>query len=386
MVYLVLLLVLALVLYGGIKIWDKKIFKKVNIDINIENNKVFAGDDVRVLTKIENKKLLPLPVIQIKFNLPKEIIIKNEKALEKTNIDNYIYSIVSSLLCYERLRRVDTFSTIKRGCYVISKCNIKLGDFLGYVDSQKTVYINKAIIVYPKIKKLHNFLIMPQNPQGDVSVRRWILSDPIQTIGSRKYTSSDSFNTIDWKATAKLGELYVKRFDYTSNPAIMMLLDVQTREIYWKDIDTELIEKGVEIAASLTRQSLEEKVAVGFTSNVVFENEDMDVFVEPKVTEKQENKILEALAKVSYRRTYSMDNFIAANIQWLSIDYTLVILTAYIANELKHKLNRLATKGYNIKIIMLSNDINTIGLNKNIELIKTIQTNAISDGEEVSYV
>lgn len=81
-----------------------------------------------------------------------------------------------------------------------------------------------------------------------------------------------------------------------------------------------------------------------------------------------------------------MDNFITANIQWLSIDYTLVILTAYIANELKYKLNRLVIKGYNIKIILLSDYIDTIGLNKNIELIKTIQTNDTSNGEEVSYV
>lgn len=386
MIYLALLVILAGILFGGMKIWDKIVFKKVKINIEVEENRVFAGDDVSILTKIENKKLIPLPFIEMKFGIPKEFLIKNEKNLEKTNVDNYIYRVVSSLLFFERLRRRDVFRTTKRGCYVINKCDIKLGDFLGYVDSEKSIYINKFIMVYPKIKELDHYLIMPQNPQGDVSVKRWILADPIQTIGSRKYTSRDSFNSIDWKATAKLGELYVKKYDYTSNPAIMVLLDVQTREVYWKDIDEEIIEKGIEIAGALTRQALKEKVSVGFSANCVFENETQDVFVEPKVTDKQEKKVLEALAKVTYRRTYSMDNFITAKNQSLPIDYTLIFLTAYLSNDFKYKINMLSTKGYNIKLILLSNNVNKIGLKKNIEVIKMVDANSHDDEEASAYV
>lgn len=386
MIYLVLLLILALILYGSIKLWDKRVFKKVSIDIDFEENRIFAGDDIKLLTKVENRKLMPLPLIEIKFNLPKEFIIKNEDQLEKTNIHNYVYRIVSSLLCYERLKRKDVFRISKRGCYVISKCDVKLGDFLGYSNVEKSIYINKYIIVYPKIENLDKFLIIPQNPQGDISVRRWILPDPIQIIGSRKYTSRDSFNSVDWKATAKLGELYVKKFDFTSSPAIMMLLDVQTSEVYWKDIDTEVIEKGIEIAGSITKQALNEKIAVGFTSNAVFESEKDHVFVEPKVNGKQEQKILEALAKVTYRRTYSMDNFITAKNQWLDRDYTLVILISYLSKELKVKLNTLVVKGYNLKVILLDNHVDAIGLNKNIELIKTVDTNSQIYEEEAMYV
>lgn len=386
MIYLALLLILAFILYSGMKIWNKVVFKKVNVDINIENNRVFVGEDVAILTKVENRKILPLPIIQMQFNLPKEFTIKNEKNLEKTNIDNYIYSIVSSLLCYERLRRRDVFTTTKRGCYIISKCNVTLGDFLGYSYSDKLIYINKVVIVYPKIKDLDKFLIMADNPQGEISVKRWILPDPIQTIGARKYTSRDSFNSIDWKATAKLGELYVKKYDFTSNPAIMILLDIQTTEIYWKNLDEELIEKGIEIAGSLTRQALSEKVAVGFGSNSILEGEMEEVIVEPKISDKQERKILEALAKVTYRRTYSMEKFLSVKQQCFPIDYTLVILVSYLSPELKKKLNMLTTKGYNIKIILLNNEANTIGLGKNIGIIKTVVTSSQRDEEETMYV
>lgn len=386
MIYLVIILILALILYGSARIWDKIVFKKVNINIGFENHRIFSGDDLKLLTKIENRKIMPLPLIQIEFNLPKEFIIKNEEELEKSNINNYIYRIVSSLLCYERLKRKDVFKVYKRGCYVINKCEVKLGDFLGYSSVEKSVYINKNIIVYPKIKTLDKFLIIPQNPQGDISVRRWILADPIQTIGSRKYTNRDSFNSIDWKATAKLGELHVKKFDYTSSPAIMMLLDVQTSEIYWKNIDEEIIEKGVEIASAIMKQALSEKIAVGFTSNAIFQSEDNHVFVEPKANGKQEERILEALAKVTYRRTYSMENFITVENQWLDREYTLVLLISYLSNELKLKLNQLFNKGYNVKIILLNNSVNIIGLNKKIELIKTSNPHFDIDEEEASYV
>ena len=61
---------------------------------------------------------------------------------------------------------------------------------------------------------------------GELSAQRWLLRDPVLTLGVREYTGSEPMHTISWSQTARRGELMVRAFDYTRSLNCCILLCV----------------------------------------------------------------------------------------------------------------------------------------------------------------
>jgi len=60
---------------------------------------------------------------------------------------------------------------------------------------------------------------------GDVSVRRFILPDPVLTIGTRDYTGREPLRDIHHAQSARRNRLVVRQYDYTLEPAVTVLLN-----------------------------------------------------------------------------------------------------------------------------------------------------------------
>lgn len=348
--------------------WSKIITKSMNYKVYLDKKKVFVDDNVRLFTEVLNRKIVPIPWIRLEMEIPVEFKFNNSKVQICNNLKNK-FMIMTSLLFFEKLKRYDSFKCTKRGVYKIRTAEINIGDFFGLTTSRFEIKVSNELIVYPKIKHLDEVIEVPKSLQGEISVRRWIVSDPTQIIGIRKYNNGDGFNTIHWKASAKNGELYVKKFDFTSDPSMMIFLDIQTAEMSWEGVDYDLIEKGIDIIASLMDKALKEKISVGYAANAIGVDEEKDLVTYPNNGSSQKNKILEGLAKTTYRRTYNITKFLNVKIHNLGKNCTIVLLLSYASKELIDSLNYYDKNGYNIKIILLNNCCNVSGIRKNIEII-----------------
>lgn len=366
--YIVITLVIFGIVYFISSKWNYVIQKSVYYKMYLDKRRVFVNDNVKLTTEIINRKIVPMPWIKIRAEMPIYFKFNNSKVQDYNKVKN-IFKIVTSLLCFEKLKRYDSFKCSKRGVYRIKFAEIEMGDFLGVTKAKDSIRISEELIVYPKVKKLVDLIDVPKSLQGDISVRRWIVNDTTQVVGVRKYSNGDGFNTIDWKASAKNNELYVKKFDFTSDPSVMIFLDIQTEDIHWKGLNDEFVENGIDIAASLMDQALKEKISIGYTANAVFENENEDIFIYPSNSSRQREKILDALAKTTYQRTYTIIKLINERISSLGKYCTIIMLLSFISDELIKNLNYYAQRGHNIKIILLDSRCNTIGINKDIEII-----------------
>lgn len=366
--YIVITLVIFGIVYFISSKWNYVIQKSVYYKMYLDKRRVFVNDNVKLTTEIINRKIVPMPWIKIRVEMPIYFKFNNSKVQDYNKVKN-IFKIVTSLLCFEKLKRYDSFKCSKRGVYRIKFAEIEMGDFLGATKAKDKIHISEELIVYPKVKKLVDLIDVPKSLQGYISVRRWIVNDTTQVVGVRKYSDGDGFNTIDWKASAKNNELYVKKFDFTSDPSVMIFLDIQTEDIHWKGLNDEFVENGIDIAASLMDQALKEKISIGYTANAVFENENEDIFIYPSNSSRQREKILDALAKTTYQRTYTIIKLINERISSLGKYCTIIMLLSFISDELIKNLNYYAQRGHNIKIILLDNRCNTIGINKDIEII-----------------
>lgn len=347
--------------------WDIWSIKNLQYKRYFDRSRIFEGENVTLTTEIINKKLLPLPWIQVLSSIPKEIIINNVDSNNLNNNGEKDYCITTSLFSYQRVKRKDKFYFKKRGYYTFyNNIEITIGDFLGFMPPGSIILNHpNELIVYPKVEPLEKLIISMKKPQGDISIRRWIMPDPTQIIGVREYTTSDSFNTIDWKATAKLNSFHVKKFDYNSESSLMIFLNIKTNKILWKGNNTEYIEKGVKIAASIASKAILEKIPVGFTCNSYPNG---SKFIIPRHNKVQESIILEALAKVSYHSQVPIEKLINKNTKILGNENTLVIITSIISEELQKNINYLSFSGYIIKIILLNNSVKLPRLHKNIEI------------------
>jgi uncharacterized protein (DUF58 family) len=90
------------------------------------------------------------------------------------------------------------------------------------------------------------------------------VSNPFTFSGIREYQPFDSFNKINWSATARKGEWMVNTSDCTVSPEITILLNVAR---YSPNGSTELIEKAISLAYSFTIYSVRDALPVSVISN-----------------------------------------------------------------------------------------------------------------------
>lgn len=362
------ILILLIVSSAILNRWERISLKNFEYKRYLDKERVLIKEPVRLTTEMTNHKLLFLPWIEVNANIPKEIIFKNQRVVSHANKNENIYSVVTSLLSYQRIKRHYTIYCSKRGYYSFSNVRLSIGDLFGFAVANKDIHYPMSLIVYPEVKPLRQLLVPFKSIQGEVSVRRWISPDNIAVIGAREYTSDDSFNTIDWKATARTNTLHVKKLDYTADPSMLLLLNVQTNDIYWQDVDGDIIEKGVDIAASITQKAIDEKVDVGFSSNAFFYGDKREIFIKPKNSRNQKMIIFDALAKTSYLPIDNFTNYLEKNIRLIDKNSVILIITSHISKDLIKKTNHMIKCGYCIKLILLKDSLNTEGLSKEVDI------------------
>lgn len=84
-------------------------------------------------------------------------------------------------------------------------------------------------------------------------------------FGVREYRPGDSPRHVDWKATARQGELIVREFEDTSSPELLILMD-RHESFLVSDSSREQFETCVSIAASAATAAMDAGIATGLYS------------------------------------------------------------------------------------------------------------------------
>ena len=114
----------------------------------------------------------------------------------------------------------------KRGVYIFSGREICRGDFLGLHLACDHFNMLRTILVYPPRLSSAALIDSLGSYCGELSAQRWLIRDPVLTIGVREYTGNEPMRTISWSQTARRGELTVREFDYTRSLNCQVLFSV----------------------------------------------------------------------------------------------------------------------------------------------------------------
>lgn len=119
-------------------------------------------------------------------------------------------------------------SSAVRGRYVLKDLMLFGGDFLGLNEQEKSCGRFKEIVVIPREAPSPRLRELLGSFMGELSVNRFIMEDPVLTLGYREYTGREPMKMISWAQSARGTGLMVKKSDYTVEPSVSVVLNTDT--------------------------------------------------------------------------------------------------------------------------------------------------------------
>ena len=209
---------LAVVVFAQIKL-APTVLKNLFYEYKYDTRLAEPGELITFTSKMINAWNFPVVYVSVAEQMPETARI------EKTGRNSKSHRLY--LLPKHSYTHDIRFSIDKRGVYRKGKCYIEAGDFLGFTAKVRNIDLDSDIVIMPKrseddmvIKTLGGYI-------GDISVRRFIIEDPVLTIGYRDYTGREPMKNISWNQSARVNKLMVKNNDYTvdTNVAVVLHMD-----------------------------------------------------------------------------------------------------------------------------------------------------------------
>ncbi|NHI83882.1 MAG: DUF58 domain-containing protein [Candidatus Thorarchaeota archaeon] len=258
----------------------------IQIDREIDKVKVFSGDFVRVRVTVHNTSRRHFDFIEIWDQYPETWILAIGENFIASRIEPGS-SITFSYILQARMR----------GRYNLGPTDVVMRDRLGLHYYKRTLEAETEILVYPTWKDVRRMEALGKQRQLGLMFgahRTKIVGMGTDFAGFREYVPGDPFRLIDWKTSAKRGDLVVRQFEQEKNIQVVCMVDTSGSMGNGYPENTKL-EYAIRAAVLLTHLGLERKDLVG---TCVF-SEIVHSYVPPATSPNHMYNVLESLAMAS---------------------------------------------------------------------------------------
>lgn len=374
--------------------------RRVGYERYFDVEHAFVGDEVHLVEVIANGKILPLPWLRLESMIEAGLSFTKQDDLNISAGERYQnHHSLFSLPAYTEIVRKHRITCVQRGMYELKSATLTCGDLFNIYSHAVQLELEATLLVFPRLLDLEELSLPSHSWQGDHIVRRWIVSDPFIVAGVREYRAGDPLNRINWKATARTGELQVHHDDYTAQHRLMVLLNFDVSEEMWSAVtDPELIEHGISLAASLAQLTIQRGIETGFACNGyavdqlgprrersifgtgqqegerrgrrlgseaeqqkrrAFETNEqkrhVPVYVPPHIGRAHFMLIMEQMAKLDIARTTDFPTFLEQRIVPQTTEATdFLIITAFESERMQEQIERLRQRGHAVELLHLS--------------------------------
>src|SRR5699024_1374580 len=110
------------------------------------------------------------------------------------------------------------YTAVHRGVSYIVDSRIKIAKILsfGSMDLKQRAAAEHGILVEPDQFAVHNARIKFKVGESIIRNNESVYTQPLLTIGSREYMTSDALRGINWKQSARTGEFQAKVYEKTT--------------------------------------------------------------------------------------------------------------------------------------------------------------------------
>ncbi len=328
--------------------------KKVVYQRFFNRHSVFEGEKAEMIETLENKKLIPIPWLRVESRISPYLRFKKKSGEELDIMHEQFHRSSFFLRGYRRLTRRHEITCSHRGYFRLDTAFLTTGDLFGIYTSSQEFHGDSELYVYPRIPNSDELSQISLKWQGDVTMKRWIMPDPILVNGIREYRSGDPQKDIHWGATARTGQLQVKVHDYTVSPRIMLILNVQSSENLWgimSEDEKEFIEEGIRYAAYLSDWGITNGLEVGFICNGSLDDTHETVHIAPACSPAHLEALMQSLAKLRIICERNLHVLLDDLYESGTTGLDIAVISAYWNDVFENRANMLRSLGNSVTFI-----------------------------------
>ena len=253
-----------LLLHGYV--YSRNWFRSLSVRVMFSQPHVCAHDTLELTEVIENRKRMAVPVVEIGFRVPRGLHFEDaDNTLESDFIYKRDIFAVSGM---ERIVRRYRITAQRRGFYSVSQLTCHAPSRLFhriYMMDRMAQDEDAGLYVYAANVNCSLLLRAVEVILGENESARRVYEDPFVFSSIRPYTIQDPMKSVNWKATAKAGELMVNPCASTSAVRVRIFLDVSADPLV--PFSDSFREYGISMAASLIRSLVKKQLDASLIVN-----------------------------------------------------------------------------------------------------------------------
>lgn len=334
--------------------WSRHLFDRLTLKREPAETRVFIGERVPLKVELENRKPLPLPWYEWRLGLSGHLPVEDE-ALGAAAVPGQKWLIRKGALgWYQRHDWTFTLAPDTRGYHQVGTATIRSADLLGayprsFEDDGRT-----HLVVFPRVFSMEDLGLPSGRPFGERKGGNRVFEDPLRIAGLREYRPGDPLRRIDWKATARSGDLRSRVYEPSATQQLYLLVNIDTMEHAWEGYLRDELERIVSVSASLCVWAAGARYAVGLLANGAFPDADRPIRLPPSRSRDQVSRLLEALAVIQPLTMGDLAGAIQRESGKLPQGSTLVVVASLMPPALAGVLARLHDEGHNVFVIATS--------------------------------
>jgi uncharacterized protein (DUF58 family) len=315
---------------------DYKVFKKINATTYFFTSKVFRKERNEFYVELEN-------------NSKKNIVIKVFPANNVNNIFPHTRIVTSKK--NSRMKVAFNCFFDKRGKHKINNGSISYEDSLGLYSFSKELKNDKEIKVLPEnvfaaFKKEELKKLIPE-----VISKYMVLEDNTYIEKINEY-NNEPMNKIHWKLSAKMDELMVKKYSYTSTGKVYIFLDLNIEEnsvinnYIWQEMRKKYEEFSIFATLAIIKDVMERNEEIRLTvngENVIHEKSRYyenyyNLFSDIKGADN---------AKISFSEVFE------SMVSKLTLEDTVIIISMYLNGKIIQELIKARSRSSKVIVLLM---------------------------------
>ncbi len=319
------LLLLTVVLTA--RLWAHFSLHGVRYERHLSSERVYAGESVQMEATLTNRKLLALPWLVIEDRFDPLLVVRG---LDTPDRIGKLYELRRqvSVSWYQRVRFSYRVECPRRGYHVIGPARLRSGDPFGLYERDRLLAKTTGLLVYPKLARVEGLRIDRLFPFDSVRTGRGLLDDPMNVTGVRPYAEGDTLRQVHWRASARSTGLQSKVWRPTTEPGVVIFLDLASAEHAWQGVDVEAVEKAISTAGTVIHQVHGARRALGLYVNGLRSGTNQKIRIGLAKGEQAFEAAMETLARVYPYPNMALAELMRSERHSLPVGATVVVVTA----------------------------------------------------------
>ncbi len=334
--------------------WSRHLFDRLTLKVTASERRAFIGEPVVIAVELENKKPLPLPWYQWRVALGEALPAQDETVAAAASPGLKWLIRNGSLGWYQKHDWSFTVHPTERGFHQFGPSRLRSSDLLGAFPRLLEGDDAQHLIVFPQVFPVEELGLPADRPFGERKGGDRLFEDPLRIAGLRDYRPGDPLRRIDWKATARNGELQSRVYEPSATQQLYVLVNIDTMQHAWEGYLRDDLERTVSVAASLAVWAAGARYAVGLLANGAFPDADRPIRLAPSRSREQLSRILEALAVIQPLTLGDLAGSIQRESGRMPAGSTIVVVASLIPQPLGAAIARLRDEGHHIFVAATS--------------------------------